>query len=360
MSPSGPRIPGDALLAVRDLVVRFPGRSGFLQRGRPPVQAVRGVSFHLERGETLGLVGESGSGKSTTARAVLRLVEPTSGSVRFDGAEVGRMDRADLRRFRRRAQIVFQDPYGSLNPRVRVGSALEEVLRVHGIGDSRHGRRRRVAELLERVGLPAGHGERYPHEFSGGQRQRIGIARALAVEPDLLICDEPVSALDVSVQARILNLLTDLQAELGLTYLLIAHDLAVVEHMSDRVAVMYAGRIVETAGADALYRGPRHPYTRALIAAVPRIGGRGAEEGSGRKKLLPGDPPSASDPPSGCPFHPRCPHPLKDGECREAVPRLEEKTPEHFAACVKEPADARVHEREKDSSAEAETPGPGS
>jgi len=324
----------DLLLEVRGLVKHFPGRrrrAGRAAGGH--VRAVDGVSFWLHRGETLGLVGESGCGKTTTGRAVLRLIEPTAGEIRFRGQDVRAMDRQALRAFRRQAQIVFQDPFGSLNPRLTVGAMLDEVLRVHRLGGDRDGRRRRIAELLERVGLGSEHVDRYPHEFSGGQRQRLGIARSLAVEPELLVLDEPVSALDVSVQAQVVNLLEDLQAELGLTYLIIAHDLSLVEHVSDRVAVMYLGRIVETAPVAELYRAPRHPYTRALLSAIPRPDPTAGRAG---RIVLIGDVPSPVSPPSGCPFHPRCPHPGKDEGCARLVPDLEGKAPGHFAACLKE------------------------
>jgi oligopeptide transport system ATP-binding protein len=306
------------LLEVRDLVKHFPLRRGAFGRGQGHVRAVDGVSFDLWRGETLGLVGESGCGKSTTGRAILRLVEPTAGTVRFDGQDVRALDRSGLRAMRRRAQIVFQDPVGSLNPRLSVGAMLEEALAVHDLGGPN--RRDRAVELLEQVGLSADHVDRYPHEFSGGQRQRLGIARALSVEPELLVLDEPVSALDVSVQAQVINLLADLQEKLGLTYLFIAHVLALVEHVSDRVAVMYLGRIVEVADARELYATPRHPYTRALLSAVPRPDpvGRAARE----RIVLAGDVPSPIDPPSGCAFHPRCPHPAKDARCRDVSPIL--------------------------------------
>jgi len=274
-------------------------------------------------------VGESGCGKSTTGRAILRLLEPTAGEVHFDGQDVRALDREGLRALRRRAQFVFQDPFGSLNPRLSVGAMIEEVLKVHGLGGEN--RRDRAVELLEHVGLRPEHIDRYPHEFSGGQRQRLGIARALSVEPDFLVLDEPVSALDVSVQAQVVNLLKDLQEELGLTYLFIAHDLALVEHVSDRVAVMYLGRIVEVAEVRDLYRDPRHPYTRALLSAVPRPDpvGRDTRE----RIVLEGDVPSPVDPPSGCPFHPRCPHPAKDASCRGELPPMEGTPEGHFAAC---------------------------
>jgi oligopeptide transport system ATP-binding protein len=296
---------------------------------------VDGVSFQLHRGETLGLVGESGCGKSTTGRAMLHLIEPTSGRLFYDGRDLGEFDRAQFREFRRRAQIVFQDPYGSLNPRMTVGGMLAEVLKVHRMGETGEARSARVSELLEMVGLHREHAGRYPHEFSGGQRQRIGIARALAVEPEFIVCDEPVSALDVSVQAQVINLLRDLQDELGLTYLFIAHDLAVVEYMSDRVAVMYLGKIVEMAPASELYQNPQHPYTCALLSAAPD---RNPRAGRRRERIrLSGDVPSPIRPPSGCPFYARCPHPEKDEECETALPPLEERGPYHLAACCKDP-----------------------
>ena len=320
---------GPPLLEVRNLVKHFPVRGGPFGRARAQVRAVDGVSFDLWRGETLGLVGESGCGKSTTGRTLLRLIEPTAGEVRYDGQDVRALDRLGLRALRRRAQIVFQDPVGSLNPRLSVGAMLEEALTVHGLGLPN--RRDRAVELLERVGLSADHIDRYPHEFSGGQRQRLGIARALSVEPDFLVLDEPVSALDVSVQAQVINLLQDLQAELGLTYLFIAHDLAVVEHVSDRVAVMYLGRIVELADAREIYHAPRHPYTRALLSAVPRPDPVGRE--SRQRIVLEGDVPSPIDPPSGCPFHPRCPHSAKDASCRGVVPPLDGTRAGPLVAC---------------------------
>ncbi len=327
--------PEDALLVVRKLRKYFPIRSGFFQRHSGDVKAVDGVSFFLRRGETLGLVGESGCGKTTTGRTLLRMEEATDGEAVFEGHSIFGMDRGDLRRFRRRAQYVFQDPFSSLNPRITVGEALREVLKIHKLATGARANER-VAELLRVVGLRPEHAERYPHEFSGGQRQRIGIARALAVEPDLIVCDEPVSALDVSVQAQVINLLQDLQEEFGLTYLFIAHDLSVIEHISDRVAVMYLGRIVEIADAEALYRNPLMPYTQALLSAVP-------VPEPGRKVdriVLQGDVPSPANPPSGCPFHPRCQHPLKDADCASIVPPLADKGGGHFAACIKVPLGA--------------------
>ncbi|MBI4544792.1 MAG: ATP-binding cassette domain-containing protein [Gemmatimonadetes bacterium] len=325
--------PPDVLLDVRGLEKYFPVRRGVFGRVRAHVRAVDGVSFWVRRGETLGLVGESGSGKTTLGRTVLRLIEPTGGSARFQGREIFALDEAELRALRRRVQIVFQDPYGSLNPRMTVGEMLREALSVHRLARGAAAQAR-VQELLQLVGLSAGHATRYPHEFSGGQRQRIGIARALSVEPDFIVCDEPVSALDVSVQAQVLNLLQELQARLGLAYLFIAHDLSVVDHMSDRIAVMYLGRIVELADAAALREKPRHPYTRALLSAVPI-----PEPGRARSRIvLSGDQPSPAQPPPGCPFHPRCPHPLKDADCARIVPPLAEKAPGQFAACIKEPA----------------------
>jgi oligopeptide/dipeptide ABC transporter ATP-binding protein len=290
------------LLRVANLVKHFPVRGGFFRRGTRAVQAVDGVSFALDAGETLALVGESGCGKSTTGRLVLRLIEPTSGTVRFEGRDLLALDARELRQARRSMQIVFQDPYGSLNPRMRVQQILEEPLMLHGIAPGR--RRQRVAEILALVGLAARHASRYPHEFSGGQRQRIGIARAIAVEPRLIVCDEPVSALDVSIQAQVVNLLQDLQQRLGLAYLFIAHDLAVVKHIAARVAVMYLGRIVEMGEKRSLFARPRHPYTQALLAAIP-VPDPGLRR---RGALLQGDVPSSIDPPSGCRFRTRCPY----------------------------------------------------
>jgi oligopeptide/dipeptide ABC transporter ATP-binding protein len=320
------------LLSVRDLIKHFPIRSGLLQRVTGAVKAVDGVSFDVARGETLALVGESGCGKTTTGRALLRLVEPTSGQVHVNGVDLLALRGEALRRMRRHLQIVFQDPYGSLNPRLTVGAAIREGLLVHQLAEGAEADIR-VARLLEEVGLRPEYAARYPHEFSGGQRQRIGIARALAVEPAFIVCDEPVSALDVSVQAQVVNLLQDLQRDRGLSYLFIAHDLAVVSHMADRVAVMYLGRIVELAPRRELFASPRMPYTQALLSAVP-VPVPGAQR---QRILLPGDPPSPANPPPGCVFHPRCPHPRKDAACTRVVPPLEEKAPGHFVACLKEP-----------------------
>jgi oligopeptide/dipeptide ABC transporter ATP-binding protein len=312
------------LVDVRALVRHYSGeRSWFgLGRQRPPVRAVDGVSFTIASGRTLGLVGESGSGKTTVGRTMLRLQEPTSGTVLFDGNDVFALDASRLRALRRRMQIVFQDPYSSLNPRMTVGETLREPLEIHGLAGE-------VAALLDEVGLDAVFAKRYPHELSGGQRQRVGIARALSVEPQFVVCDEPVSALDVSVQAQVLNLLADLQARRRLTYLFIAHDLAVVRHIADDVAVMYLGKIVEHAPAAEIDAQPRHPYTRALLSAVPEPDPRAKK----RRIVLTGDIPSPANPPPGCPFHPRCPHPLKSERCRTEAPPLLEITPGHLAAC---------------------------
>lgn len=288
------------ILDVRGLSKQFPGRGG-----EAPVQAVRDVSLSLQRGETLGIVGESGCGKSTLARLIMRLIEPSAGEVRFDGTTLTELDAAALRASRRDLQLIFQDPYASLDPRFKVGSIIAEPLAIHRVGD-RATRRRRVQELLETVGLEPDAAQRYPHEFSGGQRQRIGIARAIALSPKLLIADEPVSALDVSIQSQILNLLMDLREKLALTYIFISHDLAVVEHISDRVAVMYLGQIVETSDAETLFRAPGHPYTEALISAIPQPD----PARRAARIVLTGDLPNPEDPPAGCPFHPRCPKAL--------------------------------------------------
>ncbi len=316
-----------SLLEVADLTKSFPVTRGLLlQRAVATVRAVDGVSFSLNRGETLALVGESGCGKSTTARLLLRLIDATRGRVVFEGRDVMALAPDELRRLRRHMQIVFQDPYASLNPRMTAGEILEEPLITHGMGDAA-ARRQRVAQLLDMVGLASYHAQRYPHEFSGGQRQRVGIARALASEPSLVICDEPVSALDVSIQAQILNLLKGLQTRLGVSYLLIAHDLAVVKHMSHRVAVMYLGRIVELAARDELFANPRHPYTRTLLAAIPGTG-------ASRHQVVDagcGDMPSPLQPPSGCHFHTRCAFAIP--RCSVEVPELAALEPEHQVAC---------------------------
>ena len=321
-----------SLLSVRDLVKHFPIKRGVFGKVSGQVRAVDGVSFDVEAAETLALVGESGCGKSTTGRAVLRLIEPTSGSVQFDGNDVLALGTGDLRRLRRKMQIVFQDPFSSLNPRMSVGAIVREGLTIHKLAEGAAADAR-VRQLLEEVGLRPEYASRYPHEFSGGQRQRVGIARALSVEPTFIVCDEPVSALDVSVQAQVVNLLQDLQRERGLAYLFIAHDLSVVEHIADRVAVMYLGHIVELAPVDQLYSTPIMPYTQALLSAVPA-----PEPGVKRARiLLAGDVPSPANPPSGCVFHPRCQHPARDASCATIVPPLEEKTPGHWAACIKQP-----------------------
>ena len=315
------------LLVVKDLVKHFPIRKGVFSRVSGAVRAVDGISFTIPRGKTLSLVGESGSGKTTTGRLVLRLIEPTAGTIFFDGTEVTKLDRADLRSLRKRMQLIFQDPYGSLNPRMTVSAVLSEAIAAHNIIATASGRRDRVTELLDLVGLTSEAADRYPHEFSGGQRQRIGIARALAVEPDLIVADEPVSALDVSIQAQILNLMADLQARLGLAYLFIGHNLSIVRHISDFVAVMYLGRIVEIGPSADIFRMPVHPYTRALLSAVP-IPIPGAKQ---QRQILGGDAPSPISPPSGCHFHPRCPDCI--GICRVEDTRLVEVTPGHAAAC---------------------------
>ena len=313
-----------ALLRVRDLVKHFPVKKGLFGRSTSVVQAVDGISFELARGETLALVGESGCGKSTTGRLLLRLIEPTSGKVWFDGLDLFALDAQALRAQRRSMQIIFQDPYGSLNPRMTVEQTLAEPLALYGLAAGRQ--KERGAELLGLVGLSAQHAQRYPHEFSGGQRQRIGIARALAVEPRLIICDEPVSALDVSIQAQVINLLMDLQQRLKLSYVFIAHDLAVVKHIATRVAVMYLGRIVEYADKRELFAQPRHPYTRALLSAipVPRPGARR------QRIILQGDVPSPLDPPSGCRFRTRCPY--AQARCQVEDPLLIADD-EHAVAC---------------------------
>jgi len=319
------------LLSVRDLTKHFPIKRGLFGREVGRVRAVDGVSFDVMPGETLGVVGESGCGKSTTGRCILRLIEPTSGSVSFEGKDLLALDAGALRRTRRQMQIIFQDPFSSLNPRMSVGAIIREGLTIHRLAEGAAADQR-VRQLLDEVGLRPEYANRFPHEFSGGQRQRIGIARALSVEPRFIVCDEPVSALDVSVQAQVVNLLQDLQRDRGLAYLFIAHDLSVVEHIADRVAVMYLGKIVELAPATRLYEEPLMPYTQALLSAVP------VPDPTVRKQriVLTGDVPSPANPPSGCVFHPRCQHPQKDEACTRIVPPLEPKGPDHLVACIKQ------------------------
>jgi oligopeptide/dipeptide ABC transporter ATP-binding protein len=314
------------LLSVHGLTKLFPIKKGLFGKSAGAVRAVDGVSFDVMPGETLGLVGESGCGKSTTGRMILRLTEPTAGSIEFDGINLVSLDRRAMRGLRRRMQVIFQDPFSSLNPRMTVGAIVREGLTIHKIAEG-SAADARVRQLLDEVGLRAEYMSRYPHEFSGGQRQRIGIARALAVEPSFIVCDEPVSALDVSVQAQVINLMQDLQRDRGLAYLFIAHDLSVVEHIADRVAVMYLGKIVELASSDDLYREPLMPYTQALLSAVPV-----ADPTVKKSRIM-----LQGDVPSGCVFHPRCQHPAKDAACAAIVPPLEEKAPGHWAACIKQP-----------------------
>jgi oligopeptide transport system ATP-binding protein len=312
----------EALLEVRNLVKHF-------EVGKGTVRAVDGVSLSIKRGETVGLVGESGCGKTTTGRCVLLLERPTSGDIIFEGIDLTHLPDTALRKTRRRMQVIFQDPYSSLNPRMTIGQILAEPLKVHGLVKDAKGREARVRELLEQVGLLPQHAKRYPHQLSGGQRQRVGIARALAMEPSLIVCDEPVSALDVSIQAQIVNLLEDLQKRLGLTYLFIAHDLSVVRHISDRVVVMYLGKVVEVADRLALYEDPLHPYTRALLSAVPIPDP--ALEAKRERTVLRGEVPSPLAPPPGCVFHPRCP--MAESRCSAEIPRLREIGPRQWGAC---------------------------
>ncbi len=319
------------LLEVRDLVKHFPIHGGILQRKIASVQAVDGVTFDVRRGETLGLVGESGCGKTTVGRLVLRLIEPTSGTIRFDGEDLTALSGKDLKPFRRRMQIIFQDPYASLDPRTPIADSIGEGLRIHNIGNGAE-RRDKVRKMMDLVGLQPYHARRYPHEFSGGQRQRIGIARALVLEPDLIVCDEPVSALDVSIQAQVLNLLKQLQREMGLTFIFVAHNMGVVEHISDRVAVMYLGRIAELADRRELFRKQEHPYTEALMSAIPIPD----PELRRKRVILEGDVPSPVNPPTGCRFHPRCPLRKELGDpaiCAETVPPLIDLGDGHLAAC---------------------------
>jgi oligopeptide/dipeptide ABC transporter, ATP-binding protein, C-terminal domain len=328
---SAPGIGLPPLVEVRDLVKHFPVHGGILQRTVGMVQAVDGVSFDIRRGETLGLVGESGCGKTTVGRLLLRLIEPTSGTIRFDGADLTAIKGAALKPYRRRMQIIFQDPYASLDPRTPIGDSIGEGLRIHGVGSPAE-RRQKVSRMMDLVGLQPYHARRYPHEFSGGQRQRIGIARALVLEPDLVVCDEPVSALDVSIQAQVLNLLKQLQRELGLTYLFVAHNMGVVEHISDRVAVMYLGRIAELADGDDLFRKQEHPYTQALMSAIPIPDPLLRRQ----RVILRGDVPSPVNPPKGCRFHPRCQLRQELGApaiCAEVEPPLIQLGGDHQCAC---------------------------
>ncbi len=331
-APTRPRPgAGDTLVDVRDLVKHFPIRGGILQRPIANVQAVDGVSFTIRRGETLGLVGESGCGKTTVGRLLLRLIDPTSGSIMFDGVDIAKLSGAALKPYRKRMQIIFQDPYASLDPRTPIGDSIGEGLRIHHLGSSAE-RRAKVQRIMDLVGLAPYHARRYPHEFSGGQRQRIGIARALVLEPDLVVCDEPVSALDVSIQAQVLNELKSLQRELGLTYLFIAHNMGVVEHISDRVAVMYLGKVVELSDRQGMFRNPEHPYTQALMSAIP------VPDPEARRKriILRGDVPSPVNPPRGCHFNPRCQLRAEIGGpviCTTDEPELLDSGGDHFVAC---------------------------
>ncbi|MEJ7892044.1 MAG: dipeptide ABC transporter ATP-binding protein [Solirubrobacteraceae bacterium] len=333
----------EPLIEVRDLVKHFPIKKGFLiSRQVAAVQAVDGVSFDVNRGETLGIVGESGCGKSTTARLLLRLLDPTSGSIRFEGREIAGMKAGEIKPLRREMQMIFQDPYSSLNPRRTVGAIISEPFVIHGMHTEGDTRRKAVREIMDIVGLNPEHYNRYPHEFSGGQRQRIGVARALALKPKVIIADEPVSALDVSIQAQILNLLRDLQRELGLTLVFIAHDLSVVKHMCDRIAVMYLGKVVELASSDELYGHPRHPYTGALMSAVPV-----ADPSLSTRKtrqILGGDVPSPTNPPPACRFHTRCPK-MVEGTCDVEEPLLDQKPGGGLAACHFPLTDQEVAER---------------
>ena len=330
-APAPSRPLGDILLHVRDLKVHFPVTAGLIfQRKVADVKAVDGVTFYIRKGETLGLVGESGCGKSTTGRAILQLYRPTSGSVLFGETELTQLKGGDLRRMRRKMQMIFQDPYASLNPRMSAGAIIGEPLAIHNLAKGEK-RGERVAELMRIVGLNPFYANRFPHEFSGGQRQRIGVARSLAVEPDFIVADEPVSALDVSIQAQIINLLEDLQEQFGLTYLFIAHDLSVVRHISDRIAVMYLGKLMELTGRDELYEDPLHPYTKALLSAVPIPDPE--LEATRERIILSGDVPSPMAPPPGCVFNTRCP--IAGEECRREIPEWREVSRDHWIACHK-------------------------
>ena len=332
MVNSQPTDPQDAILEVRNLKKYFPITGGFiLQRKVADIKAVDNVSFFVRRGETLGLVGESGSGKTTIGRCILQLEKPTDGEVVFEGTDITQVGRDQLRTIRRRIQIIFQDPYSSLNPRMKVLDIVGEALTIHKLVKNKREYRLRVGELLQQVGLNPDMANRYPHEFSGGQRQRIGVARALAVEPEFIVADEPVSALDVSIQAQLINLLKDLQQELGLSYLMIAHDLAIVRHVSDRIAVMYLGKLMEVASWTDLYESPLHPYTKALLSAVP-IPDPDLEADRDRI-ILQGGIPSPANPPSGCVFHTRCPIAIE--ECKHTIPEMRQITPDHWAACIR-------------------------
>jgi oligopeptide transport system ATP-binding protein len=325
-----PQTASDILINVQNLKMYFPVTSGLLfQRKIADVKAVDDISFFVKKGETLGLVGESGCGKSTTGRAILQLYKPTAGSVNFGGTELTKLGTGDMRRMRRRMQMIFQDPYASLNPRMSIGAIIGEPLQIHGLAKGGKARKERIQDLMRVVGLNPYYANRYPHEFSGGQRQRIGIARALAVEPDFIVADEPVSALDVSIQAQIINLMEDLQNQFGLTYLFIAHDLSVVRHISDRVGVMYLGKMMEMADRNELYDNPLHPYTKALLSAVPVPDP--SVERKRERIILTGDVPSPLFPPRGCVFHTRCPIAIE--ECRTTLPEWRNMGSEHYVAC---------------------------
>ncbi|MEJ2666629.1 MAG: ATP-binding cassette domain-containing protein [Deinococcales bacterium] len=320
----------DNLLEVRSLRKYFPIRGGIFSRVVANVTAVEDISFNIKKGEVVGLVGESGSGKTTAGRSILRLIEPTSGEILFNGVDIAKLPKARMREYRKEMQIIFQDPFASLNPRMSVGDIIGEAMTIHNLARGKT-KEQRVADLLDRVGMSPNHMRRYPHEFSGGQRQRIGIARALAVDPQFIVADEPVSALDVSIQAQVVNLLQDLKEELGLTLLFIAHDLGVVEYISDRVVVMYLGRVMEVAPSKDLYANPVHPYTEALLSAVPIPDPTIKRE----RIILQGDIPSPINPPSGCVFRTRCPIAVED--CAHVVPPLEEVSPGHYKACIRRP-----------------------